>query len=128
MGVATGKIQFNGTDASGLPAIIDVDVSAGAIKQTTPTPWTYTEVDLSTDADVVVTDAACIVGNLWVTTVLSNHTATVQDDSAVVYTLPAEAAAGTIYTHLNNTAFLTNLTFVSHNSMTGKVMVQWKAA
>ena len=127
MGVATGKIHFNGVDSSGLPAIVDVDVSAGAIKQTTPTPWTYTEVDLSTDANVVVTEDPCIVGNMWITTVLSDHVATVQDDSAVVYTLPAEAAAGTIYTHLNNTAFLTNLTFVSDNAMTGKVMVQWKA-
>ena len=128
MGVATGKISFPGVDSSGLPAIVDITVSAGALTQTTPTPWTYTEVDLATDADVVVTDAACIVGNMWVTTVLSNHVATVQDDSAVVYTLPAQAAAGTIYTHLNNTAFLTNLTFVSENAMTGKVMVQWKAA
>lgn len=88
---------------------------------------TITIVDLSTDADVVVTSAPAVLLGVYIDTVMSAHVALIKDFSTTLITLAASTAAGTKYdTH--SALFATNITVESDNAATGKLAIFWRAA
>lgn len=87
---------------------------------------TMTEVDLATDADVVVTSSPAYLLGLYVNVVFSAHAVEVKDSSDSQLTLPASLAAGTKI-DCHRAKFDTNITIESDNAATGKLVVFWKA-
>lgn len=96
--------------ASGLP------ISFAACNQT--------EVDLATDADVVVSDAPAILLGVYVNVVVSAHSVNLVDGSTTKIILPASLAAGTNY-NFNGAAFDTSLIVNIDNAATGKIVIFW---
>lgn len=84
-----------------------------------------TEVDLATDADVTVSDGACILHGLHITTAFSAHPVPVKDNTTVKFTLPASQAVGHVDCHRAN--FCTSLIIESNDAATGKMLVFWSA-
>ncbi len=83
-----------------------------------------TEVDLATDADVVVTSSRAILLAVHVITVMSAHDALLKNSSTTKITLPASTAAGTMI-NCHGVIFDDNITVESNNSATGKLLVFW---
>ena len=87
---------------------------------------TMTEVDLETDADVVVTAAPAHLLGLYANVVFSAHAVNVIDNVTTKLVLPASMAAGTKI-DCHSAIFATNLSINSDNAATGKLVVFWKA-
>lgn len=87
---------------------------------------TITEVDLATDADVVVTASPCVLLGVYVNTVFSAHAVNLIDDVTTKLILPASLAAGTKIDFPSAT-FATNLSINSNDAATGKLVVFWRA-
>jgi len=85
-----------------------------------------TEVDLATDADVVVTASRAILLGIHVITVMSAHAAILKNTSTTKITLPASTAAGTMI-DCHGIIFDDNITVESNDSATGKLLVFWSA-
>ena len=83
-----------------------------------------TEVDLATDADVVVTASRAILLAVHVITVMSAHAAILKNTSTAKITLPASTAAGTMI-NCHGVIFDDNITVESDNSATGKLLLFW---
>ena len=83
-----------------------------------------TEVDLATDADVVVTASKAILIAVHVLTVMSAHDAIIKNTSTTKITLPASTAAGTMI-DCHGLIFDDNITVESNNTATGKLLVFW---
>ena len=87
---------------------------------------TVTEVDLSTDADVVVTASPAALLGVYVQNAMSAHAAIIKDNATAKITLPASTAAGTnIDAH--GATFATNITVESDNAASGKLLIFWRA-
>lgn len=84
----------------------------------------YSVVDVATDSTTVYTGAAIVVG-LVVNTALSAHALPIKDGATTVFTVPASAAAGTIY-NLHNTRFNTSIVIDPDNLATGNVTLIFK--
>lgn len=89
-------------------------------------PCTMTEVDLETDADVVVTASPCVLLGLYANVVFSAHAVNVIDGVATKLILPASTAAGTKI-DCHSARFSTSLSINSNDSATGKLVVFWRA-
>jgi len=87
---------------------------------------TMTEVDLSTDADVVVTASPAYLLGIYVNVVLSAHAVEIKDKTDSQLTLLASLAAGTKI-DCHRAVFATNITIESNDSATGKIVIFWKA-
>lgn len=87
---------------------------------------TMTEVDLATDADVVVTTAPCVLLGIYVNVVLSAHAVNIIDNVTTKLILPASLAAGTKI-DCHSATFTTNLSVNSDNAATGKIVIFWRA-
>lgn len=79
----------------------------------------YQVVDVSVDSTTVHTGAAIVVG-IVVNTVLSAHALPIKDGTTTVFTLPASAAAGTVY-NLFNTRFNTSIVVDPDDVATGNI-------
>jgi len=88
---------------------------------------TMTEVDLATDADVVVTASPCYLLGIYVNVVLSAHAVNIIDNVTTKLILPASLAAGTKI-DCQSATFATNLSVNSDNAATGKIVIFWRAA
>jgi len=84
-----------------------------------------TEVDLATDADVVVTASRAILIGIHVIVAMSAHAAILKNTSTAKITLPASTAVGKIDTY--GVVFDDNITVESDNSGTGKLLIFWSA-
>lgn len=85
-----------------------------------------TEVDLSTDADVVVTSSPAILLGIAVSVVMSAHAAIIKDGTTAKVNLAASTAAGVnLDTHC--ASFATSITVESNDSATGKLLIMWSA-
>src|SRR5574343_1875202 len=91
----SGKAYFNGENASELPAVLGVTVKGG--NRATGACASYAVVDLATDSTTVSTGPAVLYG-IYVNTVLSAHAAPIKDGTTTVLSIPASAAAGSMYT------------------------------
>ncbi|HDO20199.1 MAG TPA: hypothetical protein ENG81_01570 [Candidatus Bathyarchaeota archaeon] len=87
---------------------------------------TMTEVDLATDADVVVTASPALLLGIYVNVVLSTHVVEVKNGADSQLTLPVDLAAGTKI-DCHSAVFDTNITIESNDSATGKIVVFWRA-
>lgn len=86
---------------------------------------TVTEVDLATDADVVVTASPAMLLGVHVIVVMSAHDALLKSNSATIITLPASTAVGRIDCH--GALFTNDITVESNDAATGKILVFWRA-
>lgn len=86
--------------------------------------WNLTVIDLSGDASTVVSAAPARIGGVYVNTVLSAHTVTIDDDVAPKFTLPASLAAGTFLPLKGR--FETSLLVNPNDSSTGSITVLWR--
>jgi len=93
---------------------------------TYPVGVNATEVDLATDADVVVSASPCVLVGIYVNTVFSAHAVNLIDNVTTKIILPASMAAGTKVA-FDSTIFATNLSVNSDDSATGKLVVLWRA-
>lgn len=91
-----------------------------------PAGCEMTVVDLSTDADVVVTANPAHLLGVYVNVVLSAHVALIKDSTTTKITLPASTAAGTKI-DCHGAIFATNITVESDNVATGSLTVFWRA-
>lgn len=89
--------------------------------------WQYTVVNLATDSTTVCPVPA-VIGNIWVNTVLSAHACPIIDGATTLFTIPLSTAAGTTFTHMKGTVFLTNIIVDPDNAATGSIVVQWTRA
>jgi hypothetical protein len=122
MGEKTGKISFNGVNSSGLPAIIDLAVTGGAL---TPAV-TYAVVDTSNNTVTVLATPGYVYG-VFVNTALSAHTVVIKDATAAIATIPASAAAGANY-NLFGVYCATSIVVDPDDSSTGSITVVYAAA
>lgn len=83
-----------------------------------------TEVDLSDDADVIVSALPCVVLGIYVNTVHSAHVVSLNDGSTTKLTLAASLAAGTNY-NFYGARFDTSLVVSVDDSATGKLVIFW---
>lgn len=83
-----------------------------------------TEVDLATDADVVVTSKKAILLGVYVQNDLSAHPAIIKDSSTAKITLPASTSAG-VNINAHSGLFDDNITVESDNAATGKLLIFW---
>lgn len=86
-----------------------------------------TEVDLSTDTDIHVSDVPSVLLGIYVKVVLSAHDANINDADTTVITLPSEMAAG-INLNCYGTLFENSIIVESNDSATGKIIVFWREA
>ena len=89
-------------------------------------PCTMTEVDLATDADVVVSATPCVLLGLYANVVFSAHDVNVIDNVTTKLIIPASTAAGTKI-DCHSAKFATNLSINSNDVATGKLVVFWRA-
>lgn len=85
----------------------------------------YTEVDLATNADVVVTSGACLLRGYYVNAVMSTHTAAVLDGTAAVFNIPVSSAVGT-QKDLFSVHIANGLSVSSDDAGSGKVVICWE--
>jgi hypothetical protein len=93
--------------------------------------WTYTTIDLSTDAANAVSGGLpAVIGNIWVNAVLSAHACPILDGATTIYSLPASAPVttteATAFTFLKGTICATSLIVNSNDAATGTIVVQWR--
>lgn len=91
-----------------------------------PVGCTMTEVDLATDADVVVSAVPCVLLGLYANVVFSAHAVNIIDNVTTKLILPASTAAGTKI-DCHSATFATNLSVNSDDAATGKLVVFWRA-
>ena len=91
-----------------------------------PPNCTATEVDLATDADVVVSATPAVLLGIYVNTVFSAHEVNIIDNVTTKIVLPASLAAGTKIS-FDSAVFATNLSINSNDAATGKVVILWRA-
>ena len=118
-----GKVYFNGENASELPAVVGVTVKGGNLA--TGACASYSVVDVATDSTTVYNGPAVLYG-VYVNTVLSAHALPIKDGTTTVLTLPASAAAGSMYT-FPGIVFGTSLVVDPNDSGTGNVTVVYRA-
>lgn len=111
-----------GTRTDGAPSGLEVD-SRGNLKITEQ--CNMTEVDLATDADVVVTASPAVLMGVSVNVVMSAHAALIKDNTTTKITLAASTAAG-VNLDTHGAIFATNITVESDNAATGKLLIFWK--
>ena len=133
--------NYNTTPATrtdGDPSALEIDIN-GNLKTTLstslnktddsitnyPAGCTMTEVDLATNADVVVSAVPCVLLGLYANVVFSAHAVNVIDDVTTKLILPASTAAGTKI-DCHSAIFATNLSINSDDSATGKLVVFWR--
>ena len=122
MGERTGKISFNGVNSSGLPAIIDLDVTGGQIGA----PATYAVVDTSNNTVTVLATPGYILG-VTINTTLSAHTVVIKDATAALLTIPASSTAGTNF-DLFGVYCATSIVVDPDDSSTGSLTIFYRAA
>jgi hypothetical protein len=122
MGVRTGKIHFNGVNSSGLPAIVDLDVTGGLLGG----PITYQVVDCANDSTVVLNAPGYVYG-IAITTTLNANAVLVKDNTATILTIAASTTAGTRF-DLYGVYCATNITISPNVSSTGTFTIFYRAA
>lgn len=85
-----------------------------------------TEVDLATNADVVVTANPAALLGVYVQDAMSAHAAIIKDSTTAKITLPASTGAGTNI-DCHGATFATNITVESNDAATGKLLIFWRA-
>lgn len=83
----------------------------------------YTVVDVSVDSTTVSSSPAKLY-KVFVNTALSAHALPIQDGSTAVFTIPASAAAGTMY-DFGGVDFTSSLVVNPNDAATGNVTVVW---
>jgi len=93
---------------------------------TAPDGVSMAVIDLSTDADTVVSAVPAILLGIFVDVVMSAHTVAIKDNTTTKITLPASTAAGT---NMNcyGAKFTTNITVSPNASSTGIITIFYKA-
>jgi len=84
----------------------------------------YTVVDVATDSTTVSSRPALLFG-VYINTVLSAHTLLLTDAGTTVITIPASAAAGSMY-NFPGIRFNTTLIVDPNDAATGNVTVAWR--
>jgi hypothetical protein len=92
-----------------------------------PESATMTEVDLATDADIIITSSPAVLMGIYVNVVLSNQAVNVKNGAAIKLILPAQMAAGTKI-DCHSASFSESIIIASDNAATGKIVVFWRAA
>lgn len=85
----------------------------------------YTVVDVATDS-TTVSSAPARLHKIYVNTALSANALPIQDGSTDVFTIPASAAAGSLY-DFGGTWFRSSLVVNPNDAGTGNVTVVWSA-
>ena len=88
--------------------------------------WNATLVDLSVDADVVVTASPAYLKGYTVDTAMSAQDALIKDSATTKFTVPASSVAG-FDRDARGTTFATNITVESNDLATGKILIFWRA-
>jgi hypothetical protein len=88
--------------------------------------WEIYEYNAATDAEVVICDGPCILGNLFFATAISAHAIPVLDGATTKVTLPASIPALAQLTTLRGTRFESSLRVNSDNAATGTIYFQFK--
>lgn len=83
-------------------------------------------VDVSVDSTTVVSGPAILVGVI-VNTALSAHALPIESGGTALVTLPASAAAGSVYMFGDGIIFPSTLVVNPNDAATGNVTVLWKA-
>jgi len=83
---------------------------------------TMTEVDLATDADVVVSAVPCMLLGWYVNVAMSAHDVTLIDNVTSKLTIAASTAKG-VGQSCYGAKFLTNLSVNSNDAATGKIVL-----
>ena len=122
MGVSTGKISFNGVDAAGLPAIVDLTVAGGHIGGAI----SYKVIDTSDNTNTALNAPGYIYG-VSINTTLSAHTVVIKDATAALLTIPASTAAGTNF-QLFGVYCATSIIVDPDDSSTGSLTIFYRAA
>ena len=87
--------------------------------------WQYATVDLSANSTTITTKKA-ILGNAWVTVVLSAHACPIQDNTTEIISFAASAAVGTTLTAQKDTQCLGGIVVDPNDSATGTIVVQYR--
>jgi len=90
----------------------------------THTECLYAVIDVAADSTTAYNGPALLFG-VYVNTVLSAHTLPITDASTTVVTIPASAAAGSIYT-FPGIRFETSLIVNPNDSATGNITVAYR--
>ena len=118
------EFDVNGNQKTTLETALDESIDSIT---NYPAGCTITEVDLATDADVVVTASPAHLLGYAVSVVMSAHPALIKDSATTKITIAASTAAGTnIDTHSGT--FATNITVESDDAATGTLIMFWRAA
>ncbi len=89
--------------------------------------WTYTIVDLSTDAANAVSGGLpAVLGGIYVDVALSAHACPIQNNATAAFNLVASLAAGSQITFCNGMIFPTSLVVNSNDAATGTIVVLWR--
>lgn len=116
------------TKAEGLPATLATGLNKDDDNVTVYDPGcNATEVDLATDADVVVSSVPCIVHWVFVNAVVSAHEINLVDDATTRIILPVSLAAGVQKNWQPGAKFNTSLKVNVDDSATGKIVIGWSA-
>lgn len=100
-----------------------VNVGGDSANYVSDVGWEYTVVDLS-DNSTTVASVPSIIGNVWVTVVLSAHVCPIKDNTTVIANLAASAAVGDALTAQFGTRTTTSLIVDPDDSATGTIIVQ----
>ncbi len=85
--------------------------------------WKYAVVDLS-DNSTTIESVSCLVNGIYINTVTSSHACLLKDNTTMVYTIPAAAAAANRYP-FGPTRFETSLVVDPDDSATGNITVEY---
>lgn len=124
----SGFIRLKGATSSGFAAEVERQlVSGAAASLNRGDEWTYTVIDLSTDAANAVSGGLpAVLGGIYVDVALSAHACPVINNSTTIFNLPASSAAGTAFTWCRGMIFPHSLIVDSNNAATGTIVVLWR--
>ncbi len=113
------------TVAEQIPATAGSSSSASTdASRLTHSECLYSVVNVATDSTTISTAPAILYG-VYVNTALSAHALPIVDSATTVVTIPASAAAGSIYT-FPGIRFETSLIVDPDNSATGSITVAYR--
>lgn len=124
----SGFIREKGATTAGVPATVERQlVNGAAASLDRGYEWTYTIVDLSTDAANAVSGGLpAVLGGIYVDVALSAHACPILNNATTAFSLVASLAAGSQITFCNGMIFSTSLVVNSNDAATGTIVVLWR--
>ncbi len=88
---------------------------------------TATVVDVATDSTTITSTGPVALLGVYVNTALSAHALPIMDGAVTKFTIPASAAAGTLY-NFHGARFNSSLIIDPNDAATGNITVMWRHA